>query len=182
MCSERKNNSMFWPRVAGERIYVYCHVSGICVTNKTGFWIWLSNLLDIYTAGYSSSEIPIWHCHLLPTGHSTGTILIPIGSSTTPLYSVVLLQFWSPTLFCTTYKSSARTPRKTPSSVVKNVCLLARYIAMDVLILTAYALGMCLPNRCLATGMCVTILISCICLTMTLTTASVMRRFISCSD
>jgi hypothetical protein len=37
-------------------------------------------------------------------------------------YSVVLPQFKSPALFCITYNSLARTPRKTPSSVVKNVC------------------------------------------------------------
>jgi hypothetical protein len=49
------------------------------------------------------------------------------------------------------YNSPAQTPRKTWSSVVENACLLARYIAMDVLLLlTAYALGMCLPSRCLA--------------------------------
>jgi hypothetical protein len=28
---------------------MYCHVSGVCVTNNNGFWIWRSNLLDVYT-------------------------------------------------------------------------------------------------------------------------------------
>jgi hypothetical protein len=81
-----------------------------------------------------------------------------LNSSTSPLYSVVLPQFWSPTLFYITYNSSARTQRKTPSSVVKNTCLLARYLAMDVLLLlTAYALRMRLPSRCLGMGIWVTI-------------------------
>jgi hypothetical protein len=40
------------------------------------------------------------------------------------------------------YNSSARTPRKTPSSFNKNACLLGRYLAMDVLLLlSAYASG-----------------------------------------
>jgi hypothetical protein len=68
----------------------YCHVSGVCVTNKTGFFIWWSNLLDLYKTGYNSSQFPIWQCLLLPTGHSTGTVLT---SSWTPFYSLVLLQF-----------------------------------------------------------------------------------------
>jgi hypothetical protein len=33
---------------------------------------------------------------------------------------------------CLQDNSSVRTPRKTPSSVVKNACLLARYLAMDI--------------------------------------------------
>jgi hypothetical protein len=28
---------------------------------KDGFWIWWSNLLDLYTTGYNSSQITIWH-------------------------------------------------------------------------------------------------------------------------
>jgi hypothetical protein len=39
------------------------------------------------------------------------------------------------------YNSLARTPRKTSSSVVKNACLLVRYIAMDVLLLSAFVVG-----------------------------------------
>jgi hypothetical protein len=95
------------------------------------------------------------HCRLLPTGHSMGT------SNWTPLCSVVLLQFWSELrLAVPSYNSSPRIPRKTPSSVVKNACSLVRYLAMDVLLLTAYAARMCLPSRWLAMGICVTILFS----------------------
>jgi hypothetical protein len=56
-----------------------------------------------------------------------------------------------------TYNSSARTPPKTPSSIVKNACLLVRYLAMDILLLGSLSLGMCLPTRCLAMGVHVTI-------------------------
>jgi hypothetical protein len=99
------------------------------------------------------------HC-LLPTGHSTGTIPT---SNCTPLYSVILLQFWPERrLTVTSYNLPARTPRKSPSSVVKNSYLLGRYLAMNVLLLlTAYASGTSLPSRCLAMGICVTIYIFC---------------------
>jgi hypothetical protein len=80
-----------------------------------------------------------------------------LNSSTTPLYAVVLPQFWSPTLFSSTYNSSARTPRKTPCSVVNNACLLVRYLAMDVLLFRAYALWIGVPSRYLAMDICVKI-------------------------
>jgi hypothetical protein len=48
------------------------------------------------------------------------------------------------------YNSLVRTPRKTPSSVFMNAFLLVRYLAMDVLFLSAFVAGMCLPTRCLA--------------------------------
>jgi hypothetical protein len=74
-------------------------------------------------------------------------------------YSVLLPQFWSELRQTVpSYNSSARTPQKTPSSVVKNACLLVHYLPMDVLLLLRfYASGMCLPSRCLAMGICVTI-------------------------
>jgi hypothetical protein len=58
-------------------------------------------------------------------------------------------QFTTPLFHCTpsrlltvpSYESSARTPRKTPSSVVKNECLLVCYLAMDDLLLGAYVSG-----------------------------------------
>jgi hypothetical protein len=65
----------------------------------------------------------------------------------------------SPVLPNTSYNHFARTPRKTPFSVVQNACLLVRYLAMDVLLfLGAYVAGMSLPPRCLAMGIHVTIL------------------------
>jgi hypothetical protein len=102
----------------------------------------LYNWLQQFTNHY------LTHCHILPTGHSTATLLT---SDWTPLYSFVLLQF-RPELWLTvpSCNSSARTPQKTPSFIVKNACLLARYLPMNVLLLRAYASGMCLPSRCLA--------------------------------
>jgi hypothetical protein len=55
-------------------------------------------------------------------------------------YSVVLRSVPS-------YNSSARTPRKMPSSVIKNACLLVRYLAIDILLFRAFAsAGMCLAR------------------------------------
>jgi hypothetical protein len=69
------------------------------------------------------------HCHLLPTGHSTATILT---SNWTELhYSVVLLRIPSILLTVPSYNSSVRTSRKTPSFIVKNSCLLVRYLAIE---------------------------------------------------
>jgi hypothetical protein len=45
------------------------------------------------------------------------------------------------------------------ASIVKEACLMIRYLATDAILLRALALaGMCLPSRCLAVGECVTIL------------------------
>jgi hypothetical protein len=90
------------------------------------------------------------------------------------LFRLDTLDFWphftTPLLRCTpsrlltvpSYKSSAWTPRKTPSSVVKNASLLVSYLSMDVfLLLSAYASGMCLPSRYLEMGICVTICWNC---------------------
>jgi hypothetical protein len=48
------------------------------------------------------------------------------------------LLFYTPSRLLTvpSYNSSARIPRKTPSSIVKNACLLVRYLPMDVLLLS----------------------------------------------
>jgi hypothetical protein len=93
---------------------------GFCVTNKTGFGIWWSNLLDPCTTGYNSSQITVWHTVIF---FRLRTILT---SNWTPVYSFLLLQLWSELrLTVPSYNFSARIPRKTPSSVVKNACYLS---------------------------------------------------------
>jgi hypothetical protein len=47
-------------------------------------------------------------------------------------------------------------------SIVEKACLLIRCIAMDLILLLAYSsAGMCLPSRCLAMGLYVTIFLPC---------------------
>jgi hypothetical protein len=53
----------------------------------------------------------------------------------TPFYSVLFS--------VSSYSSSVRTPRKTPSSAVKIECLLVRYVAMDILLSRAVVLWKC---------------------------------------
>jgi hypothetical protein len=51
------------------------------------------------------------------------------------------------------YNPSSRTTQETSLPIVK-VCLLIRCLSMDVLFVRLYAsAGMCLPSRCLATGL-----------------------------
>jgi hypothetical protein len=139
----------------------------------------LYNWLQQFTNHY------VTHCYLLPTGHSTGTIptldCTPLYSfnsdlsykvkvtlrltvSQSVLVSSLIWGSWPDIYYSSqlpptvpSFNSSARTPWKTPSSVVKNECLLVRYLAMVVLLLRTYASGMCLPSCCLAMGICVTL-------------------------
>jgi hypothetical protein len=51
--------------------------------------------------------------------------------------------------------------RKHSLSIVEKVCLLIRCLVMDVLLLRAYTSArLCLPSRCLAMGVCITVLSS----------------------
>jgi hypothetical protein len=92
----------------------------VCVTNKTGFgfynrmyWTFIQLATTVHKSlSDTLSSSSDWTLH--------GTILT---SNWTPLYSSVLLST----------PDSARTPRKTPSSVVKSACLLVCYLAMNVL-------------------------------------------------
>jgi hypothetical protein len=103
------------------------------VTNKTGPFIWLSNLLDLYSTGYSSSQITIWHTVIFRQDTPLEVFWLPNALRCTPsILSTV-----------PSYNSSARTPRKTPSSLVNNACLLVRYIAMNILLLLTVQLREC---------------------------------------
>jgi hypothetical protein len=43
----------------------------VCVTYKDGFWIWWSNLLDIYTTCYNISQITLFNWTLSTSDHTT---------------------------------------------------------------------------------------------------------------
>jgi hypothetical protein len=135
-------------------MYIVTYLGFACQTRHVldlmiGFIGPMYNWLQQFTNHY------LTHSHLLLTGNSTGTIQT---SNWTPLYSSVLHQFWSEwRLTVPSCNSSAQTAQKTRSSVVKNACLLVRYLAVDILLLRAYVVGMCLPSHCLTVGICLTV-------------------------
>jgi hypothetical protein len=96
---------------AYKNVQTYCHLSGARVTNKAGF-------------GFHDRIYLTNHCLHLDTLDFWPHFITPLFRYTP-----------SPLLTVTSCKSSARTPWKTPCSVVKNECLLARYVAMNILLL-----------------------------------------------
>jgi hypothetical protein len=84
--------------------------------------------------------------------HIQGLCQSRLSTADHALSLVLLLSCW--TLLITTLH---RPPWKTPSSLVKNACLLVCYLAMDDLLLSVCVARMCSPTRCLAMGIHVTI-------------------------
>jgi hypothetical protein len=85
-----------------------------------------------------------------PTSNSSSTTNFPWLSPT---------ENWTCSPNCLQENSSARIPRKTPSSVVKDACLQLHCLAVDVLLFRAFAsAGTCLPTSCLTVGIYATVL------------------------
>jgi hypothetical protein len=95
--------------------------------------------------------------HLLILCHFCSCQFQRLGFSRLLVYTPCYYTSSTPVLPHTSYNDFARTPRKTPSSVINSACLLVRYPAMDVLFLSDCFVGMCLSSRCLAMGIHVTI-------------------------
>jgi hypothetical protein len=113
-------------------ILTYRHVSGVGVTNKTGFGFYDGIYWTLYTTGYNSSQI----ADTLSSPSDWTLHWTALTSNWTVLhYSGVLPRTPPILLTVPTYNFLTRTSRKTSSSDVKNACLLVRYPAMDVLLL-----------------------------------------------
>jgi hypothetical protein len=129
-----------------ERAFIYIVTyPGVARLIKRVLYLMIEFIGPLYNCLQQFTNHYLTHCHLLPTGHSTGAIP---NSSNTPLHSVVLPPFRSPILFCIIYNSSARTHWKTWSSVVKNVLI-------DPL--PSNGCPSIFDSVCLAMGICVTI-------------------------
>jgi hypothetical protein len=118
------------------------HTLQFIVTHALGFSVFTSRIL--------ATNLSQSHCNFSSHTKSSRHSLIPFlpflfNDLRLPFPELDPLLFRL--LFCTpfslltllSYDSSARTPRKTPSSFVENACSLDRYLAMDVLLLSAYA-------------------------------------------
>jgi hypothetical protein len=95
-------------------------------------------------------------CHLQNWTHSRQQ-LTQMNSSSSELFQLLITH--SNDLLCP-FRTPWHAPQRKHSLSTFEACLLIRCIAMDVLLLRAYAsAGICLPSRCLAMGLYVTILI-----------------------
>jgi hypothetical protein len=94
------------------------------VTHALGFSVFTSRIL-----AYIKSSV-----HTLSLNRPAS------NSSTTNLPWLSPTENWlTRSAECLHYSSSARTPRKTPSSFVKGLCLQCRYLATDILLFRAFA-------------------------------------------
>jgi hypothetical protein len=129
------------------------HTLQFTVTHALGFSVFISRVLATDLSHMKSS----WHrlipsCNLFPI-----TIDCHLQNSTQ--FSSDYCCIHRKRLSSFLYNPSARTSWKTPSSIVKEAYLLVRYPAMDALLLwRARVLRECLPTRCLAMDIHVTIL------------------------
>jgi hypothetical protein len=118
------------------------HTSQFTITHALGLSGFVNRILAM--------DLSQSHCNFKSHMKSSWRNLIPF----LPFLQLPIPKTWldcSWPLFCTPlrlltvpfYNPSAQTPWKTSSSVVKDVCLLVRYLAMDVLLSRARVLWEC---------------------------------------
>jgi hypothetical protein len=144
-------------------VTIYCHVSGVCVTNKRFLDLMIEFIGLLYNRVEQFTSHYLTHCHLLPTGHSTGTILtsnwtvnssqshIATGGQSFSLGVEPHLGLMTRYLFnCQLLLSSRRVGPQHRKHI--------RCIALDCpLLLGACVTETCLPTRSLTMGLDVTI-------------------------
>jgi hypothetical protein len=136
---------------------VILHTFQFTVAHALGFSVFTSRILatDLSQShcNFNSHMKSSWHSliHFLP--------FLQLAIPKIRLHSTtVLCSFYYISPAEHFYNHFARTPRKTPTSIVKNACLQLRCLATDVLFFRSFATGgTCLPTRCLEMGMHVTI-------------------------
>jgi hypothetical protein len=98
-----------------------CHIFGVCMTYKNGFWIWWSNLLDVYTTCYDISQITIFDWTASISDHTSlihsfwspiHSLLYSLGSDLAENTSIAWQ--WTSTIVaycCTHYLATRYLPR-----------------------------------------------------------------------
>jgi hypothetical protein len=148
----------------------YRQYSAIAILHTFQFTVTHALVFSVFTIRILATDLSQSHCNLkLHVKSSLHRLILSCQFRRlasilfrllfcTPCYSASTMSV----LVNTSYNHFARTPRKTPSSVVQNACLLVRYLSMDVLLLlSVFLAGVCLQNRCLAMRIHVTILSRC---------------------
>jgi hypothetical protein len=122
------------------RAIVILHTLQFTVTHALGLWVFTSRiqataLSQSVTSNHTWSFLPQSNSFLAITSQSPSTAISRTRHISLDYCSVLRPFFW----LC----PPARTPRKTPSSIVKNTCLLILYLVVDVLLLRALVLREC---------------------------------------
>jgi hypothetical protein len=114
----------------------YRQYSAITILHTLQFTVAHILGFSVFTSRILATDLSHSHCNFISHMKSSCHYSAGVNSedSTTFDYSELLFYIPSRLLTVSSYNSSARTPRKTPSSVVKNACLLVRYVALDVLL------------------------------------------------
>jgi hypothetical protein len=138
------------------------HYSAVPILHTFQFTVTRALVFSVFTSHMLATDLSQSQCnfklHIKPSCHysapanseDSSTLDYSRLLSTTVLYYFVAssVSFYNP---------SARTRQKTQSSFVKEACSQLRCPAIDVVLLSAFVAGMCLPSSCLGISIYVTI-------------------------
>jgi hypothetical protein len=142
------------------------------VTHALGFSFLTSRILatDLSEShwNFKSHMKSSWHSQISFLPFVLSGLRLPSPELESVLFRLLFYTMYTPSrpLTAPSYNSSARIPRKRQPPVVKESCSQLRCPAIDVPPLRAVVSGKCLPIRCLAMGIYVTIF-TCFCICFT---------------
>jgi hypothetical protein len=133
-----------------------CNYSAIAILYSFQLTVAHALGFSVLTSRILATDLSQSHCNLKSHVKSSCHSLIPslpflLNQLRLPSPELDPILDYCSVLHCTpsrlltvpSYNSSARTPQKTPSTIISNACLLVRYLATDDLLLSAYASQTC---------------------------------------